>query len=321
METGKTNLTRYLLLALSVSLSACSKSDPPAMMMSGNEDMELPPVQGEGDTAPPAQPVSNFAFSVSSEIATQESQFYSDLVNQEIGGAVASLNRAPNFFNNIQVPVAYRTCGFANAFYLSTDKSITLCHELALAAFTQFRANDEDDAAETIDLARRQTLSMMVFVLYHEVGHAMDDILDLNVGGSVESVADAIGVVLSIQTQRPLAPLNAGLYFLNNDQGSFADEHDSGIDRSGRILCWTIGSSTEIADQLPLTTANFVNAGRDCPGEYADQVQFVSSFLPNLTSISAKSTTDTEASIADERQFADIDLGATKEPDKQRGQN
>jgi len=123
---------------------------------------------------------------------------------------------------------------------------------------------------------------MMSFVLYHEVGHALDDIRDLGVGGNFESVADAIATVLSVRTGQPLGAIDAALYFLQNVEGSFADVHSSGADRAGDIVCWTIGSSSRIADLFSTVAADLVATGRDCVGEYADQFEFVSNLIPNL---------------------------------------
>ncbi len=57
-------------------------------------------------------------------------------------------------------------------------------------------------------------------------------------------MADAIGVVLSVQTGQPLAVFDAGLFFFANTDVSFADKHGSGEDRAGDTFCWVLGSSS-----------------------------------------------------------------------------
>ncbi len=65
-----------------------------------------------------------------------------------------------------------------------------------------------------------EALGMMDFLLFHEVGHALDDIRDLGVGGNFEWVADAIDTVLSVRTGQSLAPILGAFYFAQNTEGS-----------------------------------------------------------------------------------------------------
>lgn len=126
---------------------------------------------------------------------------------------------------------------------------------------------------------------MMSFVLYHEIGHALDDIIDLGVGGNFESVADAIGTVLSVRTGQPLAAIYGAQYFLQNTEGTFADVHNSCADRAGDLVCWTLGSSSRLAQAFAEISAGLVAAGRDCVAEYADQLDFVSRLIPNIRDV------------------------------------
>jgi len=186
------------------------------------------------------------------------------------------------------VPVIYGECGFANAFYAPSERTIVLCDELWTVAFNYFNTLVEDSL--TADLVA-QAYSMMTFVLYHEVGHAIDDISNVSIGGNSESAADAIGTVLSVRTGQPTAAINGAVFFLQNDSGSFADVHGSGVDRAGDIICWTIGGSPAVAEQLTSVAESLSEAGRDCVGEYADQEQFVANLVPNLADIPPITTT------------------------------
>ncbi|MGQ7847777.1 DUF4344 domain-containing metallopeptidase [Granulosicoccus sp. 3-233] len=253
-------------------------------------------------------PVPNFSFAVDSDFASQTSEDFIAFVEEDLGNSVETLNRIQNFFNNTTIPVSYTACEEANAFYSLLDRSITLCHELTNLGYNYYLQQDE----ETLDEESRQAIAfnrafaMMNFVLYHEMGHAMDDLRELGIGGNFESVADAISVVLSVQTGQPQAGIYGGLFFLIDTNASFGDEHIGGADRAGDILCWTIGSSSLVAAAFPSATDLFNNEGRDCVGEYANQHEFVTQLIPFLDEVPPKSALKTsEAALAAE--FAGMD--------------
>ena len=68
-----------------------------------------------------------------------------------------------------------------------------ICNELGDAAFGFFLSALEGTDDDVVQ-AREQSIDSSIFVTYHEMGHALDDIRDISIGGNFESVADAIGV-------------------------------------------------------------------------------------------------------------------------------
>ena len=273
-------------------------ADPVAADVAGDPVAGLDPVP---PTAPAPQAVplpelppstqDNFVFQFDPTFADVTNENELNFVNANLGGAIAPLNSIDNVFFDTTVPVIYGNCGEANAFYAPANRFIGLCDELTtliISLFQQLRADpetgvvtDEDSAA-----AFQQGFSSMAFVMYHEMGHALDDIRDLiAIGGNFESVADAIGVVLSVQTGQPEAAAFGGLFFLNSGGSSFADEHGAGEDRAGDILCWATGGSPALSNALPDITATFAAGGRDCIGEYANQRQFVEALVPNFADV------------------------------------
>ena len=245
-----------------------------------NEGPVEGPIEGPIDNQPLSVNSFRFVFDPDYIAARSEATLASDLAG--VGRAIEPLNGIPNFLNNVEVPVIYGECGFANAFYAPSERTIVLCDELWSEAFNYFSSLDPESLpAESV----AQAYSMMTFVLYHEIGHAIDDISNVSIGGNSESAADAIGTVLSVQTGQPVAAINAAVFFLQNDNGSFADVHGSGLDRAGDIICWTVGGSPQVAAQLNTVTESLAAAGRDCVGEYADQFQFVANLVPNLADV------------------------------------
>ena len=253
-------------------------------------------------------PIPNFSFTVDSDFVTESPEAYVTIVNDDIGGSVLPMNEIQNFFNNKTIPVTYRDCGEANAFYSPSERSITLCHELANLGYNYYLLQESEELEQETRQANAffKAFAMMNFVMYHEMGHAMDDLRDLGTGGNFESVADAIAVVLSVQTSQPQAGMYGGLFFLIDTEASFGDEHIGGADRAGDILCWTIGSSSRIAAFFPDVTALFNEGGRDCVGEYANQYQFVSQLIPFLNEVPPKDSLKiSEAEL--EARFAGMD--------------
>ena len=82
-----------------------------------------------------------------------------------------------------------------------------------------------------------------------------------------------------------MAAINGGLFFLTNTGGSFADEHGAGEDRAGDVLCWVVGSGQVVSETFPGLAETFINAGRDCVAEYANQREFVEGLVPNLSDV------------------------------------
>ncbi len=264
---------------------------------------------GSGDSIPviPVINTENILFSIDSDYIAEASDNNLAVIGSLLGKGAEPMNAIPNIFNNTVIPVIYRNCESINAFYTPAKRDITLCHELTVDAFSYFLELSDDDGQEAAVVALRNAYSLMNFVMYHEIGHALDDIRgSIGIGGSFESVADAISVVLSIRTGQPRAAVSAAIYFPGNSSGgSFADVHSSSANRAGNILCWTIGSSSRLADIYPSIAADFVEKGRDCVGAYADQLQFVSGLIPSLrdippvTSLRASHVNDFNADVLD----------------------
>ena len=274
------------------------------------------PIPGpEVDPGPVATSQDNFAliFDQAFIDANAENIDFLNFLDTAIGGAIAPFNTIDNVFFNSTIPVLYGACEQANAFYVPTARLIVLCQELTDLAFNFFLTPaGPEPTDDDISFALLQAINTMTFIMYHEMGHALDDIRDLPVGGNFESVADAIGVVLSVQTGQPFAAIAGGVFFLSSTGGSFSDEHGAGEDRAGDVLCWVLGSSSDLAAQFSEIFASFTEAGRDCVGEYQNQFQFVESLVPNLSSIPSAAPTPiasarSNLTQAEQDRFAELD--------------
>jgi len=205
-----------------------------------------------------------------------------------MGGALDTLNVLGNAMGGYTVPVEFAYCSdnpeetlIVNAFYSRVDRNITLCSGLALSIFRYMQTHPEYS-----EVASQATYAAMNFVVFHEVGHALLDITDSVLVGNEESAADAIAVVLAVESEQGLIPYLISEYAINNDiQGSYFDEHGSAVDRSGDVMCWTVGAFEFVPELYEDIAERFVEAGRDCVSEYQNQYAFVNQIFLDLDRI------------------------------------
>ena len=182
----------------------------------------------------------------------------------------------------------YDECGITNAFYSPLTKSITLCDELVTELYEFFSGRQGADRPA-------QVANASVFIVFHEIGHALVDILNLSVLGNDESAADALGAVMAGETGRSFASIIGGLY-LSSDTASFGDEHNSGEDRFGDIVCWAIGSDSSLLfnSSLQSLTEPFIESNRDCVAEYAARRDSAIQAVPALANLTVSTQTRPE---------------------------
>ena len=242
-----------------------------------------PPIVRED--APPAFTGPNFTFAIGPSIPPERF----DAGGASSLSAFFEANLAPlNALTGLlpkTVPVRYEQCGFPNAFYDVLAETITLCDELGEFVFERLSAPGAGgtDAALDDDVAATLTAQTLAFVLYHEIGHALDEQLDLPLVGNVESGADGIAAVISVETGNSLyGVLGAALF--EDQPASFADSHGGGADRAGDLLCWTLGGDSRLMfdEAFAGLVAEFAQAGRDCIAEYDAQRRSVLAALPGL---------------------------------------
>lgn len=141
------------------------------------------------------------------------------------------------------ITLRYVECEEANAYYDPAQRLITLCFELVEQLAEDFGAQLENDA----DLTDAVTGAMR-FIVLHEVGHALVDVLKLPITGREEDAVDQLSAWLLIGDEDgDSAVLSAAAAFSmqgeSHDLGEsdFANEHSLDQQRYFSMVCWVYG--------------------------------------------------------------------------------
>jgi hypothetical protein len=133
-------------------------------------------------------------------------------------------------------------CGEVRAYYDPAAKAVVVCYEwiaVLMEVFDKRRSRDQLD--DHVD-------GTLTFTLYHEVAHALVDLLALPVTGREEDAADQLATLLLLRRpayQGERALVSASLAFarakdrFNNTR--FAAEHPLSKQRAYNVLCWVQG--------------------------------------------------------------------------------
>lgn len=137
-------------------------------------------------------------------------------------------------------------CGEANAFYDPDKHEIRLCYEYLSAIEAAFKPD-----TKSADELNEALMGELLHTFYHELGHALIDILDLPVTGKEEDAVDQLSTfILADGTDEgELAILSSARMFLieheqndtNIEDLPFWDEHSLNAQRFYNLICWLYG--------------------------------------------------------------------------------
>ena len=175
------------------------------------------------------------------------------------------------------IDVVFADCGVANAFYVpalemseemeefdgivtSEGGAVFMCHELS-EQFARF-FNDKD-----------QAISTGIFVLMHEIGHALVNQLQLPVLGIEESYVDGMAAVFLGEAGLSAGSVLAGWFFGRQPDTPFFALHRAGPQRLGDLACWSVGSDLSLLEDpiISRLSKRLMSSGRNCPVEYQQQ--------------------------------------------------
>lgn len=171
---------------------------------------------------------------------------------EEMAEAIQSSVRLPKPLKLVGQP-----CGTANALYVPDEQSIVICYELVDLIVRQAEKAKELGSRKKLPEEQRALLALgaVTFVTFHEMGHALIDVLDLPITGREEDVADQIATFLSLYDLKDeedhewaLWTVVGGSWFFDMQSqqqqfSSLAGEHALDAQRVYNIACWTYGSN------------------------------------------------------------------------------
>ncbi|MDW8413614.1 MAG: DUF4344 domain-containing metallopeptidase [Acidobacteriota bacterium] len=194
--------------------------------------------------------------------------FYSGLKeSKEIDVLVEDLNASLVLPGNITI--AFTECGTVNAFYNPSEKRIEMCYELIDYLFKDF--SERGGSPEEIE---RQVANSVVFIFYHELGHALVSELDLPITGKEEDVVDQLATYLILDgtPEGTKAAVDAAVSFYKDPEAdeelAFWDVHSLDKQRFYNILCWAYGYDGESLQGLIDEGVLPEERAQSCPEEY-----------------------------------------------------
>ena len=120
-------------------------------------------------------------------------------------------------------------------------------------------------------------IGVLTFTLYHEISHALFDLLDLGPLADEEEAADALAAVLAIEFGHAGSTLVAATTVLHTRQNTVDAAGTSGgtqrIMSSGRyrrLMCWLAGSEPEHLSEVAAHAGIPVQSLESCPSQYQE---------------------------------------------------
>lgn len=181
-------------------------------------------------------------------------------------------------------------CGMSNAFYKPDAKVVVLCLELIPDLTSRIvREQGPRLDRETIN---NTVAGALVFIVFHELGHAIIDIESLPVLGRNEDAADMISTYLILQ-EPALADrgVAGGMFFFSKptsvipgffSQRHLSDEHGLNPQRAVNLACAAYGKEpSRFVWAMHAARVTNQRASR-CAGEYAQLDRSVRELLRNV---------------------------------------
>lgn len=167
--------------------------------------------------------------------------------------------------------IAFTDCGEPSASYDPAQTAILMCYELVNGLVRDYRRYAGSDSVLAVSVWQTT-----FFVFYHELGHALIDMLDLPVTGREEDAVDQLAtiVLLEVGPEGRDAALRGAEWFQLNarrpgSRAPFWDEHSLDQQRYFNILCWVYGSDPTAHQELLGREWGLPAARAErCPAEY-----------------------------------------------------
>jgi hypothetical protein len=202
------------------------------------------------------------------ELAELRQDLLENRVLEETAGGLNKTLALPE-----DVTLAFAECGEISASYDPDKRQVTVCYELVDDLYDAFR-----DEAKSDDELDEKVVGATVFVLYHELGHALVNVYRLPVTGREEDAVDQLSTYLLTDgtDEGEAAALDAAesLYRDENAGGGegeprYWDEHSLDQQRFYNIVCWVYGQNEGKYKSLVADGVLPAERAERCADEYA----------------------------------------------------
>ena len=199
-------------------------------------------------------------------------------LQKEFKDAKALEGIAADINNTFSLPadltLTFTECGTVNAFYDPNKQQVSMCYELVehFAQIFSKHAKNDDELADAV-------VGATVFVLFHEMGHALVHLLDLPITGKEEDAVDQLSTVILADgtDEGESMALQGALSFYVEDQDKeskvnnlpFWDEHSLSQQRFYNIVCWVYGQNEKKYAHLVTNGVLPEDRAVRCSGEFA----------------------------------------------------
>lgn len=181
----------------------------------------------------------------------EETAIFDDIIDQ--------LNRSGLVMRQ-DIPVIFKDCGTPNAYWNAKDKNIIICYENMAYDLALFKILGNYDSQTVLEKSINET----IFAFYHELGHALIDVLPLAAVGQEEDTVDEFASITLLKNKDSnndqIVLDGAEFYKLKNGQPRWWDEHTPDLKRVFNIVCFVYGSNPQKYEEEFIETFLFVNA-------------------------------------------------------------
>jgi hypothetical protein len=190
---------------------------------------------------------------------------------QKAGVLEGICNELNNQFNlPVDVTICFSECGERNAFYKPQTHTIDICYEIIDELWESFEpvARNQEELKKSVGEA-------LVFIIFHELGHALIHVYDLPVTGREEDAVDQFSTLLISRSGGVEKAFGGASFFYLSakKQGAFShfafwDEHSLSAQRFYEILCLIYGSDPNKFSALIRNGSLPLERGQRCQSEY-----------------------------------------------------
>ena len=131
-----------------------------------------------------------------------------------------------------QLTLSLRDCGATNAFYSSERKELILCYQMLDYLYRSYA----DSIPDPTELGEKIG-NVLSFIYFHEIGHAMIDLLDIPLTGKEEDAADYFSFYFLASNEVPegvKATMEGANFFLQSYQKMVSDTSYLRLKKEGK---------------------------------------------------------------------------------------